>query len=257
MHEFRCAASTECSENEFIYSFIHLFIHSILSVSNRAHCMPARVWIAGNPYICNIDWSLRFLGPVRSQTFKSVAQIACEKEVAKCWTLRTGLWQQSDHCSNLSLKIVYLVGLCNSHDLSTPQFPYLQSGSNNSHYYLTLQRCIKELYYTLVTCAQWIVGITIWVMIMILKMYTNCYGNLDEEVPTPPEKFFTEWPRSLQAPTARNRHSSSLSFFLPICSLALDSLTYSSCGERNCRRLKSDLIIILIRAFFQWTILVT
>lgn len=56
-------------------------------------------------------------------------------------TAKIGLWHQSDNCSYL---IFYLVGLYNSLDLSSPQFPYLQNGSNHSHYYLALQRCIRD-----------------------------------------------------------------------------------------------------------------
>lgn len=57
-------------------------------------------------------------------------------------TAKIGLWHQSDHCSNLSL-ILCLVGLYNSLDLGSAQFPYLQNGSNHCHYNLALQGCTR------------------------------------------------------------------------------------------------------------------
>lgn len=79
-----------------------------------------------------------------SQTVKRLGQIACENEEAIWRTAVIRLWHQLDHRSNLSLKIFYLVGLYASLDLLSPWFPYLQSGSNNSHYYLALQNCTEN-----------------------------------------------------------------------------------------------------------------
>lgn len=44
-------------------------------------------------------------------------------------------------------------------------------------------------------------------MVMIKELYKNCYGSLDEQVPTPPKEFFTKglhaiW--SLKAPMSEN-----------------------------------------------------
>lgn len=138
IHELRCAASFECLRirvNLFIQSYNSFGEQKVLTICQLQYEL-LEIHVCARKSL----WSLRvFALGVRhlNQQFKSYV----EKRKQCGEPLKLGF--------GISQTIVQILAsrfstLSNSLDLSSPQFPYLQSGSSNSHYYLALQRCIRD-----------------------------------------------------------------------------------------------------------------